>query len=107
MARFRFEVGVQAQDDDAVSAKIQIKLPSGEVHQAEKELDETGKAMVSSPAFVANKGDFIGIVATLYDAEGNASAPVEDIGVIRDTIGPHAPLVSIVTTEQIPDAPTE
>jgi hypothetical protein len=111
--RFKFGVKVSAQDDDAKTASVQATLASGESVTAEAELVEstaddgkvTKSALVTDDKFVGAKGDLVNLKATLSDADGNPSPSVEDVGVIRDTIGPQAPVMSIVTLEQLPDAP--
>lgn len=105
--QFQFGVKVRAQDRDAVKAKVIATLASGAVHAAEALLDAQGEALLTSPLFVASKNELVQLRATLFDEDDNPSQTVEEVGVVRDTIGPAAPVLAIETLAQIPDSGPE
>lgn len=106
--QFQFGVKVRAACTvDAVKAKVIATLASGAVHAAEALLDAQGEALLTSPLFVASKNELVQLRATLFDEDDNPSQTVEEVGVVRDTIGPAAPVLAIETLAQIPDSGPE
>jgi len=105
--QFTFGVRVRRQDADAVKAKVVVTLASGAVHAAEALLDAQGEALLTSPLFVASKNELVQLRATLFDEDDNPSQTVEEVGVVRDTIGPAAPVLAIETLAQLPDPQPE
>ena len=103
---FKFAIDVESHPKDlAVIATVTVIIPGKPAVSASGAVavdpDGGHVAVVTDEWFVGELDDRVEIAASLADAAGNASQPTSTTAVIKDTIAPGAPQLTLRVTEQI------